>query len=102
LINISHDAALIIDNRKGILSFANSSLSKLTAFSNAELVGIKLTELIPDISIDNVLSGECHEKLLLRRNRDPLPVLVRGTQLDSYNQWIYLSLTPTSFHQKKE
>jgi two-component system sensor histidine kinase AtoS len=101
LINISHDAALIIDNRKGILSFANSSLSTLTAFSNAELVGIKLTELIPDISIDSVLSGECHEKLLLRRNRDPLPVLVRGTQLDPYGQWVYLSLTPTSFHQKK-
>lgn len=95
LINIIGESALLLDRERSIILLANSSLLKLTAFTQNELRGKPLVELIIDESEEPLNPGDERTVLVKRHNQEPLPVLMQANALDLDGQWMVLFLLPS-------
>lgn len=95
LINIIGESALLLDRERSIILLANSSLLKLTAFTQNELRGKPLVELIVGESEEPLNPGDERAVLVKRHNQEPLPVLMQANALDLDGQWMVLFLLPS-------
>ena len=90
MMNLLPQAALLFDRGRGIILQVNTELIKLTSFTQNELCGKEIKELLPELPIESLAQGEEFNLLLKRRKREDLSVIGRVNGLDAYGQWLLL------------
>ncbi len=90
MMNLLPQAALLFDRSRGIILQVNTALIKLTAFTQNELCGKPIKELIPELPVEVLVQGEEFNLLLKRRKREDLSVIGRVNGLDASGQWLLL------------
>ena len=90
MMNLLPQAALLFDRGRGIILQVNTELIKLTAFTQNELCGKEIKELLPELPIESLVQGEELNLSLKRRKREDLSVIGRVNGLDAYGQWLLL------------
>jgi len=95
LINLMPQAACLVDSQRGIILFGNKALYRLTAFSQQDLSGAPITNLIEQISLDDCQSEQNIQVMITRRNRPPLPIVVQIHILDSTRKILLLQIEPS-------
>ncbi|HEX2979390.1 MAG TPA: ATP-binding protein [Anaerolineaceae bacterium] len=102
VLNLVSDAAIVIDTKRGQVLSVNPHFLKLTAFTLAEILNISSFDLFPEKPIAEIPPGAEIETILIRRNRDALPVIVRAIVLDANNQWLLMVVVPVSVYQQNQ
>ncbi len=92
LLNALPNPALILDAKKGVVQICNAAFQKLSAFSQGELIGSNLSDLIPGIDLLRLSQGEETLTPMNRRSRPPLDVLVTASALDAQTQWLLVNV----------
>lgn len=95
MMNLLPRAALLFDRGKGIILQVNTELIRLTAFTQNELCGKEIKELLPELPVESLVQGEEFNLSLKRRNREDLSVIGRVNGLDAYGQWLLLEFLQT-------
>jgi PAS domain S-box-containing protein len=90
MMNLLPQAALLFDRGRGIILQVNTDLIKLTAFTQNELCGKEIKELLPELPVESLVQGEEFNLSLKRRKREDLSVIGRVNGLDAYGQWLLL------------
>jgi len=90
MMNLLPQAALLFDRGRGIILQVNTELIKLTSFTQNELCGKEIKELLPELPIESLAQGEEFNLLLKRRKREDISVIGRVNGLDAYGQWLLL------------
>jgi len=90
MMNLLPQAALLFDRGRGIILQVNTELIKLTAFTQNELCGKEIKELLPELPVESLVQGEEFNLSLKRRKREDLSVIGRVNGLDAYGQWLLL------------
>jgi two-component system, NtrC family, sensor histidine kinase AtoS len=94
MMNLLPQAALLFDRGRGIILQVNTELIKLTAFTQNELCGKDIKDLLTELPFESLAPGEELTLLLKRRKRDDLPVVARVNGLDATGQWMLLDFIP--------
>jgi PAS domain S-box-containing protein len=102
LLNLFTHPVLLIDVHRGQILSANSSLLKLTAFTQAEIIATELNQLLPDLPPPPNQAFESKSTSLIRHNRDAIQVVTRSSPLDNSGQWQVLELIPLSEYQQDQ
>jgi PAS domain S-box-containing protein len=93
LLNLLPEAALLIDKKSGSIQTINSALIKICAFTQAELRGHSIHELISEYPEKPVELGDEFSAVLNRRMREPVPVRMKVASVLSDGQ-IVITLAP--------
>ncbi len=88
--NLLPQAALLYDRGRGIILQVNTELIKLTAFTQNELCGKAIKDLLPEFPGESLTQGEELNFLMKRRKREDLAVIGRVNGLDATGQWLLL------------
>jgi two-component system sensor histidine kinase AtoS len=99
ILNLLPEASLLLDRSSGLIIQVNSALLKITAYSQDELSGNSIDQLIPDSGVENILPGNERSFFMNRRNRNPISVIVQASYVDADNQWLMLTLIPLQKRQ---
>ena len=102
LLNAFSEAAVVLDLRTLFIFQTNPAFLQLTAFSQLEIAGVSIVEILPDFSQEFFTSGEPLTANLSRRKRNPVAVLVQGTILNSEGQWGLLTFIPEAKHAETQ
>lgn len=98
LLNAFNEAAVVLDLRTLYIFQPNPAFIQLTAFSQIELAGLSIVDILPDFSQEFFISGEPLTASLARRKRNPIPVIVQGTILNAERTWGLLTFIPEAKH----
>jgi two-component system, NtrC family, sensor histidine kinase AtoS len=99
LLNLFTQPVVLIDAHRGQVLSANSSLLKLTAFTQAEITSMELNQLLPELPPPPYYAFEVKPTALIRHNRDAVQVVTRSSPLDNTGQWQILELIPLTEYQ---
>jgi two-component system, NtrC family, sensor histidine kinase AtoS len=102
LLNAFSEAAVVLDLRTLYIYQSNPAFIQLTAFSQIELAGLSIVDILPDFSQEFFISGEPLTANLIRRKRNPIPVIVQGTLLNPEQTWGLLSFIPEAKHAENQ
>jgi two-component system, NtrC family, sensor histidine kinase AtoS len=102
LLNLFELPTLLVDLNRNQIVGANSKLYSLTAFTQIEVIGTNISNLIPGITRLELTDEERLEVTLVRHKREPLKVLVQKSSLENNNQWVLLTLTPYEVFQQAQ
>ncbi len=102
LLNAFSEAAVVLDLRTLFIFQSNPAFIQLTAFSQIELAGISIVDILPDFSQEFFISGEPLTASLSRRKRNPIPVFVQGSILNSEHTWGLLTFIPEAKHAESQ
>ncbi len=96
LLQFIDSPAVLVYIQKGIITSVNSSLLKLTAYSQNDVLGKPISVLF-DSSLDRALTsgGDC-ALMISRSKRTPISIRSRITILDSNNSWALITVAPSS------
>jgi PAS domain S-box-containing protein len=98
LLNAFPDPAVVVDLKTLLIYQTNPAFIQLTAYSQMELAGIPIVEVLPDYSHELFVSGEPLTGNLSRRKRNSLPVIAQGIYLNAEQQWGLITIIPESRH----
>ncbi len=99
LLNLFTQPVMMIDAHRGQVLSANSSLLKLTAFTQAEITSTDLNQLLPELPPPPYYTFDVKPTALVRHNRDAIQVVTRSSPLDNTSQWQILELIPLTEYQ---
>ncbi|NMB60499.1 MAG: PAS domain S-box protein [Chloroflexi bacterium] len=102
LLNAFNEAAVVLDLRTLFIYQSNPAFIQLTAFSQIELAGVTIVDILPDFSQEFFQSGEPLTANLARRKRNPIPVIVQGTLLNAEQTWGLLTFIPEAKHAESQ
>src|SRR5450759_4194479 len=102
LINLFEGPALLVDRIRNQVICANSHFCQLTAFAQMEVIGNKITDLIPDFAQLDLSDGTKTETLLNRRQREPIEVMTTMAPMDTPSSWVLLTLIPLADHMHNQ
>jgi len=102
LLNAFTDAAVVLDLRTLFIYQSNPAFIQLTAYSQIELAGLSIVDVLPDFSQEFFISGEPLIANLSRRKRNSIPVIVQGTLLNSEHTWGLLTMVPEAKHAESQ
>jgi len=102
LLNAFNEAAIVLDLRTLYIYQSNPAFIQLTAFSQIELAGLSVVDILPDFSQEFFISGEPLTASLTRRKRNPIPVIVQGTILNAERTWGLLTFIPEAKHAESQ
>jgi PAS domain S-box-containing protein len=95
MMNLLPQAVLLFDRGRGIILQVNTELIKLTAFTQNELCGKDIKDLLPELPVESLAQGEEFNLLMKRRKREDLSVIGRVNGLDAVGQWMLLDFVQT-------
>jgi len=101
LVDLLPQPTLIVDANNSQILVANSQASQLSAYTRNELSELELGTLIPAISgkkLPQLLSSgnEAETQSLITRSSQPIEVLLSFTPLGGTEQWLAITLAPSS------
>ncbi len=102
LLNAFSEAAVVLDLKTLYIYQSNPAFIQLTAFSQIELAGMSIVDILPDFSMDFFSSGEPLTANLSRRKRNPMPVIVQGSLLNPEQSWGLLTFIPEAKHAESQ
>jgi two-component system sensor histidine kinase AtoS len=94
LLNLMPGPALLLDRARAMVLLSNSAALKLTSFSQIEINGRLIEDLLSDHNSTPFEPGEQRDVLLVRRNRTPVAVHISAYALDPMGQWLLLMIDP--------
>jgi two-component system, NtrC family, sensor histidine kinase AtoS len=102
LLNAFLEAAVVLDLRTLFVYQTNPAFIQLTAYSQIEIAGISIVDILPDFSQEFFTSGESLTASLSRRKRNPIPVIVQGWVLNPESHWGLLTFIPEAKHAETQ
>lgn len=85
-------AAMLVDEKAGVIMMVNSKATGITAYTRDELNGIPLNDLFPETDFrqwfDHSTDEDDHRTELVRHGGVKIPVLVTLNQLATQKRWI--------------
>ena len=92
-LNLDDEPCALIDREAGSLLFINSSLMRLCGFSHEEVLNQPIPFLFPDLTLNEIISGETRSFQLKRHDQPALQLECKLNYLDANSHWLRLRFT---------
>lgn len=94
LIELLPCAALVVDLQRETILLANNELSKLTAYAPADLQGVLINSLIPEVNLSQLGKEGEMDLTIQRHKREPLEISAQLLPLGASGRWLLLKIEP--------
>jgi two-component system sensor histidine kinase AtoS len=106
LLDLSSEAAVLVDTRDNRILLANSRTTELTAFTRAELTGLDLATLLPNLDKDipwkGSVLGQSWDLPLVRHGGTKTDVQFSPTFLDPQKRLALINLLPVTYREQHQ